>query len=60
MLSIFRLYTYIGNPPKGAFTHKKENLPKLRVSITHLLKMVKLKILRIQKPPQNDMIIIDN
>ena len=28
MLSTFCLYTYIGKPPKGAFTHKKENLPK--------------------------------
>ena len=61
IFSTFCLYTYIKNPPKGAFTHKTENLPKTSFyKITHLLKMVKLKILRIQKPPQNDMIIIDN
>ena len=28
IFSTFRLYTYIKNPPKGAFTHKTENLPK--------------------------------
>ena len=32
MLSTFRLYTYIKNPPKRAFTHKTENLPKNRVT----------------------------
>ena len=35
MLSTFCLYTYIGKPPKGAFTHKKENLPKTSFNISN-------------------------
>ena len=42
MLSTFRLYSYIKNPPKRAFTHKTENLPKIRITNYPLTKNGKI------------------